>query len=51
MRPDEIAKAKKAAEEAKVKIKLTESGKSVIVNNDIKTDLHYTMIAIEKNKK
>ncbi len=51
MTPFEIAQALKAAKEAEVKIKIAESGKSVIVNNDKKTDLHYTLQAINKTKK
>lgn len=51
MNSSEIAKAAKAAKEAEVKFKIAESGKSVWVNNQKRTDLHYSLIAINKNKK
>lgn len=41
MRPDEIAAAVKAAQEAEKKVKVSESGKSVLIDNTKYTDYHY----------
>lgn len=51
MTPAEIEAALKAAKEAEVKAKASESGKSLLVNNDKKTDFHYAMKAINDQKK
>lgn len=51
MRPDEIAAAEKAAKEAEKKIKVSESGKSVKVDDIKYTDLHNALNRINGTKK
>ena len=48
MRPDEIAAIRKAAEEAEKKFKISESGKSVYVEDKKYTDYHYANKNVKK---
>lgn len=51
MRPDQIEAALKAAKEAEVKAKASESGKSLWINKEKKTDYTYAIKAINDQKK